>query len=277
MALETHQLACSYAGKTIFDRVNLSLFAGQFAALVGPSGAGKTTLLKSLLGAIPCQQGAITIGGRAVEFGRVAGAVGYVPQVETIDWAFPVTAAEVVMMGCYRPGRFLPWPSASDRRVAQQLLERMGVADVARHHIGALSGGQLKRVFLARALVGEPELVFLDEPAAGLDLKAQHEILHLLADLNRQGLTILMSTHDLNLVATHLPWVICFNHGVICQGPPDRVLNPATLEATFGAEMIVIRDGDRVVIANKLLSLRHKLQQNSQRLDALRRQSLSVP
>jgi zinc/manganese transport system ATP-binding protein/zinc transport system ATP-binding protein len=188
--------------------------------------------------------------------------VGYVPQVETVDWTFPVTALEVVMMGRYQKQKMFPWASLSDRLAAQELLERVGVANVAHKPIGDLSGGQQQRVFIARALVGEPEIVLLDEPTSSSDLHVQHELLHLLANLNQQGLTILLSTHDLNSVATHLPWVICFNHGLISQGQPIDIFTPANLEKTFGGEMVVFQQEDRILIASGGTSLRHQMQDN---------------
>jgi len=166
------------------------------------------------------------------------------------------------MMGRYRRRNVSPFPSKRDRQVARELLYRVGVEDVAHQPIGELSGGQQQRVFIARALVGEPDIVLLDEPTSSSDLRVQHELLHLLAELNQQGLTILLSTHDLNSVATHLPWVICFNHGIIAQGEPTEVFTPQTLKQTFGGEMVVIREGDRILIASSLSTLRHRMQDN---------------
>ena len=130
--------------------------------------------------------------------------------------------------------------------------------------------GQQQRVFLARALVGEPDIVLLDEPTSSSDLHIQHELLHLLAELNEQGLTILLSTHDLNSVATHLPWVICFNHGIVAQGDPIDIFTPPTLAKTFGGAMVVSHDGDRIMIAGSMTSVRHQMKHN---LPAVLRQS----
>lgn len=192
--------------------------------------------------------------------GKVRPRIGYVPQVETVDWSFPVTAAEVVMMGCYRPGRLLPWPSPSDRRRAYELLARMGAAGIAHQAIGALSGGQQQRVFLARALMGDPDLLLLDEPTSSADIQTQHELLHLLWDLNDRGVTILLSTHDLNAVATHLPWVVCFNHGIVAQGRPVEVLTSETLRQTFGGDMVIQRQGDHVLIASRATAISHPVE-----------------
>jgi zinc/manganese transport system ATP-binding protein len=246
----------------VFTRVNLSLYPGQLSGLVGPSGSGKSTLIKVILGLIHSWAGEIWYRGKRLKPGMPPPRVGYVPQVETVDWTFPVTAEEVVMMGRYQKQKLLPWASKRDRTSARELLRRVGVEHVARQPIGDLSGGQQQRVFLARALVGEPEIVLLDEPTSSSDLHVQHELLHLLAELNQQGLTILLSTHDLNSVATHLPWVVCFNHGLICQGQPINVFTPDNLEKTFGGEMVVFHQADRILIASGGTSLRHQMQHN---------------
>jgi zinc/manganese transport system ATP-binding protein len=260
--LELRNLACGYQTQPVFTRVDLTLYPGQLSGLVGPSGSGKSTLIKAILGLVPPWAGEIRFRGKRLKPGTPPPQVGYVPQVETVDWNFPVTAEEVVMMGRYKQQTSWPWPSKRDRIAARDLLNRVGVEHVAHQPIGDLSGGQQQRVFLARALVGTPEIVLLDEPTSSSDLHVQHELLHLLADLNQQGLTILLSTHDLNSVATHLPWVVCFNHGLICQGQPIDILTPATLEQTFGAEMVVFHQDDRILIASGGTSIRHQMQRN---------------
>lgn len=261
--LEVRDLTCGYQAQSAFTQVNLSLYSGQLAGLVGPSGCGKTTLIKSILGLVHPWQGEIRFRGRRLQPGVAPPRVGYVPQVETVDWGFPVTAEEVVMMGRYHKRRLHPFPTRRDRQIARELLSRVGVEHIAHRSIGELSGGQQQRVFLARALVGEPEIVLLDEPTSSSDLRVQHELLHLLAELNQQGVTILLSTHDLNSVATHLPWVICFNHGIVSQGEPIDVFTPETLHQTFGGEMVVVHQDDRILIASSLTSLRHSMAQTS--------------
>ena len=241
--VELEELTCGYDGRAVLERISLGLYRGQFAGIVGPSGSGKTTLLRAILGTAEVYQG-------AVRFPH--GKVGYVPQLETVDWTFPVTVEQVVLMGlAVRSGPF-PWARAADRRRLRDLLERLGIADCARRHIRDLSGGQQQRAFLARALIGSPELLLLDEPTAGADIKTRHEILHLLADLNLEGITVLLTTHDLNSVAAHLPWVICLNQRIVAQGKPDDIFTPEILGRTYGAEMVVIREGDLILVSDKL-------------------------
>lgn len=245
-------VTCGYQRQPVFRDVTLTLQAGQLAGLVGPNGSGKTTLLKVLLGLVHPQQGEVRVFGAPVTRSTRA-RIGYVPQLETLDWQFPVTAEQVVLMGAYRGMSWLPWCRPAERRTAFQLMEQLGIAECAGQHIRALSGGQQQRVFLARALLGKPQLLILDEPTVGVDLKTQHDILHLLEDLSREGITILLTTNDLNAVAAHLPWLICFNRGVIAQGPPDLVFTPDILRATYASEMLVLRQHGYLLVANSPL------------------------
>jgi zinc/manganese transport system ATP-binding protein len=252
LALSLDSLTCGYHGKAILDNVTLTLDTGQLAGLVGPTGSGKTTLLKTLLGLVRPWQGTVRVFGAPVTRATRA-RIGYVPQLETLDWHFPVTAEQVVLMGAYRGMSWLPWCRPAERRAALALMERLGIADCATRQIRELSGGQQQRVFLARALLGQPHLLILDEPTVGVDLKTQHAILHLLEELSDQGITILLTTHDLNAVAAHLPWLICFNQGVIAQGPPDRVFTPDILRASYASDMLVLRHQGYLLVANSPL------------------------
>jgi len=253
--LTLQRVSAGYASQAIFADLDFSLAPGQFAALVGPTGGGKSTLLKLILGLLPCTRGSVQ---RLPQM-----TMGYVPQREIIDWRFPVTAAQLVLMGRYRQTSYWPWTTRADGREVAQLFERLGLAAYARRHISQLSGGQQQRVFLARALIAKPDLLLLDEPTTGVDLKTQHDILHLLHELNREGMTILLATHDLNTIASHVPWVVCFQHGIIAQGPPEAVLTPAILGQTYNADMVVLHQGDLTFIANRSLAHEHVAQQGA--------------
>ncbi len=229
--VEMQNVGFGYDRKPVLDGVTLSVTAGTFAGVVGPSGSGKTSLLRLLLGKAQPQRGHVNI--------KRGLTMAYVPQLETVNWNFPVTVAECVLMS--RPqGMRWPWASKTERREVQATLDRLGIADLAGRHIRELSGGQQQRMFLARALLRRPELILLDEPTSGVDVKTRHEVLHLLGELNDEGLTIVMTTHDLNGIAAHLPHLIALRTRVIAQGTPAHVIQPDVLEATFGADMEVL-------------------------------------
>ena len=252
-AVELHNVTCAYDGRPALEDVSLVLQPGAFVGIVGPSGAGKTTLLRAILGALPVVAGSVRVLGRPVGDGRPP-RVGYVPQLETVDWSFPVTVREVVAMGLTPAGRLFswPWPARAQQERVRGLLDRLGIGRLADRHIRDLSGGQQQRVFLARALVRQPRLLLLDEPTSGVDIKTRHNVLHLLADLNHDGVTVVLATHDLNSVAAHLPRVVCLNRRVVAHGRPSDVFTPGVLEATYGAEMLVLRQGDLTLIADRL-------------------------
>ena len=248
-------VTCAYGGDPVLVDVDLEVRPDQFTGIVGPSGSGKTTLLRVMLGMVAPVSGTVT---------RAPGVrVGYVPQVETVDWNFPVTVAECVLMSrtC---GRVLPWRSRDERAEVEQTLLRLGIADLADRHIRELSGGQQQRVFIARALLGQPQLLLMDEPTSGVDVRTRHEILHLLDDLHAAGLAIILSTHDLNGMAAHLPHLVCLNRQVIAAGAPGDVLTAAVLEKTYGAPMEVLEHAgmpivvDRYVAADNVVRLRRR-------------------
>jgi ABC-type Mn2+/Zn2+ transport system ATPase subunit len=248
--IELDGVRCRYGTRTVLDDITLEVGEDDFVGIVGPSGSGKTTLLRTLLGVIAPVAGSVTR--------RPDLRVGYVPQVETIDWSFPVTVGEVVLMA--RPQRWLrPRATAADRRDVDETLERLGIGALADRHIRELSGGQQQRVFIARALLGRPHLLIMDEPTSGVDVRTRHEVLHLLAHLNAEGLAMVISTHDLNGIATHLPRVVCLNTRITGHGRPADVLTPGVLEATYGAPMDVLEHaGMRFIVDRPLAEHPHE-------------------
>ncbi|MBN4054718.1 metal ABC transporter ATP-binding protein [Nitrospira defluvii] len=250
------KVTCGYQKKSVFRNLSFQLYPGQFAGLVGPSGAGKSTLLKAMLGGVPLLSGTVTVSGIKVN-GNVPPYVGYVPQIETVDWDFPVTVEQVVAMGLYRKSSRLPWLTREERSLIRNLLGRLDIGRYAERQIKLLSGGEQQRVFLARALIGDTKLLILDEPTSGVDLKTQHAILHLLGEINRKGVTILLTTHDLNAVARHLPWVICFNKRIVAQGDPEEVFTSEILSRTYNSEMNVVRKGDVILVDDSPKSGHH--------------------
>ena len=246
-AVSCRGLTCAYRHRPVLADVSLELPSGGLAAVVGPSGAGKTTLLRALMGQVRPVGGEVLVGGRSP--GHRSVRVGYVPQVETVDWSFPVTVNEVVHLGRAAESGPWPWPRRRDRRDCAALLERLGLGGLGGRHIRELSGGQQQRTFLARALFRRPALLLLDEPTSGVDVATKREILNLLLELNEEGTTVVLTTHDLNGVAAHMPHLVCVNRTVVAEGPPERIFTPAVLHRAFGAEMVVFRHGDMLLTA----------------------------
>ncbi|MEE9248723.1 MAG: metal ABC transporter ATP-binding protein [Dehalococcoidia bacterium] len=242
-------VTCGYDGQPVLSDLSLTVMPGDFIGLLGPSGSGKTTLLRIILGAADLYSGQVLVNG--VSTLRKRPRVGYVPQLETIDWNFPVTVQEAVLMGCTMNNPLFPWFHRRERTMALEMLERLGIAHLSKRHIRELSGGEQQRVFLARALVSNPKLLLLDEPTAGVDIKTRDDVMHLLHDLNHQGVTIIMTTHEINAVAAHLPWVICLNGRILAEGPPIDVFTSETLSLTYGAEMPVIHYRGLALVAER--------------------------
>jgi len=234
-------VSCAYGGPPVVEMVDLAIEDGEFVGLVGPSGAGKTTILRAITGTVVPVHGTVTR--------RPGLHIGYVPQLASIDWNFPVTVREVASMGLAMSG-WGPRLGREGRRRVTEVLEELALDALADRHIRKLSGGQQQRTFLARALVGRPDAVVLDEPTTGLDIRTRHEVLHLLAGLHDRDVTVVLTTHDLNGLAAHLPRIACVNRTIVADGPPAEVLHPYVLERTFGAPMAVLRHGGMPVVVD---------------------------
>ncbi len=231
----------SFGEQAVLRDIDLDIAEGELLGLVGPSGSGKTTLLRIMLGAVQPSFGSLER--------RPGLRSGYVPQVETINWNFPVTVAEVVLMAradCRRP-----WPSRAEKTEVANVLDRLGIAALGHRHVRELSGGQQQRVFIARALLGQPQVLFLDEPTSGVDVRTRHEVLHLLGELNAGGLAVVLSTHDLNGIAAHLPKLLCLNVTVAGYGSPREVLVPGVLEEVYGAPMDVLEHAGMPLVVDR--------------------------
>jgi ABC-type Mn2+/Zn2+ transport system ATPase subunit len=236
------KVTCRYGSDPVLVNVDLHIAPGAFVGIVGPSGSGKTTVLRSILGTVTPIAGHVE---RAPEL-----RIGYVPQLETVDWNFPVTVGQCVLMARPR-SRLLPWASAAEKAEVARILDALGIGDLASRHIRELSGGQQQRVFLARALIRRPDLLLLDEPTSGVDVGTRHDVLHMLRDLNDEGVGIVLTTHDLNGIAAHLPEIVCLNKEVIACGAPRDVLSPDVLERTYGARMEVLEHGGMPVVVDE--------------------------
>lgn len=236
-AVAVQGVCAGYFGRDVLDEVSFEVAPGEFIGIIGPNGAGKSTLLKVMAGLLPVQCGSVHLFGLAPR-GAAQHMLGYVPQSEAINWSFPVTVLDAVLMGTYGRLGIFRRPGAAEHAAALQAIDQVGMSAYSNTQIAQLSGGQQQRVFLARALVQRPKLLLLDEPIAGVDATTQHAIFTLLEDLQHHGTTIVVSTHDLSCVAEWFDKVLCLNHRVIAYGPPAQVLNRDTLSATFGSHVL---------------------------------------
>ncbi len=214
--------------------VGFKLSYGRICGLVGVNGSGKSTLFKSIMGLIRPTRGEVLIGGYPVVQALKRQMVAYVPQSEEVDWNYPVAVEDVVMMGRYGRMGLLRIPSRKDREMADAALSRLGMLELRARQIGELSGGQKKRVFLARALAQEAEIILLDEPFTGVDVKTETAIVELLRQLRDAGHLVLVSTHNLGSVPEYCDEVVLINRTVLAYGPTETVYTPENLEHAFG-------------------------------------------
>ena len=235
LSIEVADVTVAYANGHIALRdASFSLGAGTICALVGVNGSGKSTLFKSVMGFLRPAKGRVRIAGLETAQARRRQLVAYVPQAEEVDWTFPVSVWDVVMMGRYGHMNFLRIPRAADKRIAQECLERVGMADFAERQIGELSGGQKKRVFLARALAQQGRVILLDEPFTGVDVQTEAAIIELLRALRDEGHIILVSTHNLGSVPEFCDHVVLINRTVLASGPTEEVFTEDNLCRAFG-------------------------------------------
>jgi len=242
LALHVEDLTVSYQGRPVLWDIDLDVPPGVMAAIVGPNGAGKSTLIKSVLELVPATAGHVRMFG--VPYSAQRRRIAYVPQRSSVDWDFPTTALDVVMMGRYGHLGWLRRPGAEERRQAMAALEEVGIADLAERQISQLSGGQQQRVFLARALVQEAELYFLDEPMAGVDATTERAIVALLKGLRDRGKTVVVVHHDLQTVREYFDWIVILNVRVLAQGPVAEAYTAANLERAYGGQISLLRGID---------------------------------
>lgn len=233
--LWARDLTVSYKnGVTALRHASFAVPKGSIAALVGVNGAGKSTLFKALMGFLPLAGGEISILGQGVDVALKSGIVAYVPQAEEVDWSFPVLVEDVVMMGRYGHMGFLRIPSARDKQAVRDALERVNMLPYAKRQIGELSGGQRKRVFLARALAQEGQVILLDEPFTGVDVQTEEAIIRLLGELRAEGKVMLVSTHNLGSVPEFCDQTILVKGTVLAFGPTAEIFTRDNLERAFG-------------------------------------------
>lgn len=243
--LDVHDVTVAYGRRPVLWDVDWTVKEPALVAIVGPNGAGKSTLLKAILGLVPLLSGQVRIFGQPVE--QVRGRLAYVPQRESVDWDFPATVFDVVLMGTYGRLGWFRRPGRAERQLAQQCLERLGLHGLEDRQIGELSGGQQQRVFLARALAQQAELYLMDEPLAGVDAATERIVVALLQELRQQGRTLLVVHHDLRTVPEWFEQVVLLNTRIIASGPTREVFTPENLSKTYGGRLVILEEAGRLV------------------------------
>ena len=233
--IEVEDLTVAYQTKPVLWDIDMFVPPGTLMAIVGPNGAGKSTLIKTILGLIKPVAGQVLIEGKPYEQQRQI--VGYVPQRGSVDWDFPTNVLDVVMMGRYRALGWIKRPGQAEKEMAREALDKVGMDDYADRQISQLSGGQQQRVFLARALVQDAEIYFMDEPFQGVDATTERAIITLLKELRAAGKTVVVVHHDLQTVPEYFDWVMLLNVRSIASGPVDEVFTEENLRRTYGGRI----------------------------------------
>lgn len=248
LSLDVRDVTVAYPnGNVALHDATFHLSAGTICALVGVNGSGKSTLFKAVMGFVKPVRGTVSLGGLSLREAQRRNLVAYVPQAEEVDWTFPVSVWDVVMMGRYGYMNFLRIPRAEDRRVAEESLARVGMVEFRDRQIGELSGGQKKRVFLARALAQRARVILLDEPFTGVDVKTEEAIVELLRELRDAGHLMLVSTHNLGSVPEFCDHVVLINRTVLACGPTAEVFTEENLSRTFGGVLRHFRFGESTI------------------------------
>ncbi len=245
-ALELRHLSAGYGQRRVLDDLTVRIPVGTRVGLIGPNGAGKSTLFRVIVGLLPVVSGQVLINGQADRQSRRAAA--YVPQFEDVDWNFPVAVIDVVLMGLARQVGWLRLPNRRHVALARAALDRVGMADAANRPIGELSGGQKRRVFIARALAQGATVLLLDEPFSGVDAIAQQTLFAILDELRDNGVTVLLATHDLSLAATRFDELFILNGRLIAYGTPPDVFQPAILAEAFSGQLALWQDDQRLLV-----------------------------
>ena len=238
-------LTVAYHRKPVLWDIDCDIEEGKIIGIIGPNGAGKSTLLKAILDLIPKASGKILVYGEP--YRKQRNRVGYVPQRESVDWDFPVTALDVVAMGQYgKIGWFKP-VTRSHKSIALEAMARVGMADYANRQISQLSGGQQQRVFLARALVQNAQIYFMDEPFAGVDAATEQAIIKLLQEFRKDGRTVVVIHHDLQTVAEYFDYLILLNMRIVAAGPTEEVFNQTNLQKTYGGRLTLLDEAFQAI------------------------------
>lgn len=231
-AIEIKHLNVSYYDHLVLNDINLNIPKGVMCAISGPNGAGKTTLVKSILNFIPHLTGSIKISGKDLK--KEIDNISYVPQKESVNWQFPTTVSDVVLMGTYRELGWFKRPGKTQKDKANQAMKQLGILDLANKEIASLSGGQQQRVFLARMLCQDADIIFLDEPLVGIDKKSEQIIMNILNQLKEEGKTIIVVHHDLSTIEKYFDYLVLVNHKIVTSGYVKDIFTPDNINQAYG-------------------------------------------
>ncbi len=236
--IDVKGLSVNYGTKRVLTNIHLNIVSGNVYGVIGPNGAGKSTLFKCILGLIDYNAGQIEVLGDDID--DVRKQIAYVPQRDEVDWSFPATVKDIVLMGRYPYKKILQRMNATDFSIAQEAMELVGITDLANRQIGRLSGGQQQRVFIARALCQQADIFFLDEPFVGVDILTEEKIINILKDLAAMGKTILVVHHDLSTVEAYFDKVILLNQRLIAYGDTSKVYNQENIAKAYGPQLTIL-------------------------------------
>jgi ABC-type Mn2+/Zn2+ transport system ATPase subunit len=246
-ALDVHRLAAGYPNdRHAIQDVSFTVQSGERVAVIGPNGAGKSTLFKAIVGLLPFTMGHISSYGEDCRSSHSY--VGYVPQHGDIDWSFPVSVYDVIMMGRARHMGWFRFPRKRDHERVNELIAHLNLEQIRNRQIGELSGGQQRRVFIARALAQNTRVLLMDEPFTGVDTSAEQDIMATLDTLTESGITILLATHDMGKANQHFDQVLLMNGRLIAYGAPQQVFQPATLRQAYGGSVRVFQDAESAIM-----------------------------
>ncbi len=242
--IELKDVTVAFEDQIVLEDVSFTVYPGMFVAIIGPNGAGKTTLIRTILGLVKPVKGEVRVFGKpAWTLKEERKRLGYVPQILSVDLHFPITAGEVVLMGRYARVGLIRRPSSEDVRIAREAMARVGVEGLWDKPFGKLSGGQRQRVLIARALANTPELLVLDEPTTGVDVAATQTVYSLLREFHDEGMTILVVSHDVGVVANFVDTVACVNRRLVAHGRPHEVLGSEELAQMYGCDVAYFHHG----------------------------------
>ena len=245
LALQIHDLTVAYKFKPVLWDIDLSVPTGVMMAIVGPNGAGKSTLIKSVLNIVKPVAGTVTFFGKP--YRSIRSKITYVPQKSSVDWDFPTTVLDLVMMGTYGKLGWIKRPGKKERKLALQAIEKVGLTGFEQQQISQLSGGQQQRVFLARALVQQADLYFMDEPFQGIDATTEKAIIKILKELIEDNKTVIAVHHDLQTIVEYFDYMAFLNIRKIAEGKVEDVFTNENLEKTYGASFNLARHGQNIM------------------------------